>query len=175
VLLAKAANIFSILASYRCPCEILCRVVVDGELSSASCAASLRSLWVGDDFSPILGLVKVSSVLCSCSNFSTVRRDLSSSWYRATSCLFSSLSRSILSICFSIDSLLAYISCMGVQYGFVCGFSDYSMVSVVFLRAVADWGVIFAKGSVLGRLSCSSIRLFGDFDFLLGLSSHFDW
>jgi hypothetical protein len=60
------------------------------------------------------------------------------------------------------------MSYMGVRYGFVWGFSDCSMGSVVFLRAVADWGVIFVKGSVLGCFSWSSIRLFGDFDVLLG-------
>jgi hypothetical protein len=141
-----------------------------GELASESCAASLRqrSLWLGDESSPILGIVKVSSVLCSCSNLSTAQRDSLSSWYRSSSCLFSSLSRSILSIWFCIDFLLAYISCMGVQYGFVWGFSDCSMVSVAFLRAVADWGVIVVKGLVLGCLSCSSICLFGDFNVLLG-------
>jgi hypothetical protein len=59
---------------------------------------------------------------------------------------------------------------MGVcaQYGFVLGFYDFSMVSVIFLRAVADCGVMFVEGSFLGCLSCSSIRLFGDFDGLLG-------
>jgi hypothetical protein len=57
---------------------------------------------------------------------------------------------------------------MGVRNCFVWGFSDCSMVSVVFLRAVADWGVIFVKGSVLDCLSCYSIRLFGGFDVLLG-------
>jgi hypothetical protein len=141
VLSAKAANMFSIFALSRCLCEIFCRVVVDGELASESCASSLRSLWVGDDSSAILGRVKVSSVLCSCSNWSIVRKDSLSSWYRA--CPFSFLLRLILSIWLSIDSLLAYISCMGVRYGFACGFSDCFMVSVVLLRAVADWGVIF--------------------------------
>jgi hypothetical protein len=60
------------------------------------------------------------------------------------------------------------MSWMGVRYGFVWGFSYCSMVSVVLLRAVADWGVIFVEGSLLGCLYCSSIRLFGDFDVLLG-------
>jgi hypothetical protein len=59
---------------------------------------------------------------------------------------------------------------MGVcaRYGFVWGFSDCSMVSVVFLRAVAGCGVMFVEGSLLGCLSCSSICLFGDLDGLLG-------
>jgi hypothetical protein len=46
------------------------------------------------------------------------------------------------------------MACMGVRNCFVWGFSDCSMVSVVFLHAVADWGVIFVKGSVLDCLSC---------------------
>jgi hypothetical protein len=50
------------------------------------------------------------------------------------------------------------------RYDFVCGVSDCS-VSVVFLRAVAGYGVTFIEGSCL---SCSSMRLFGDFDGLLG-------
>jgi hypothetical protein len=50
------------------------------------------------------------------------------------------------------------------RYGFVWGFSD-CYVSVVFLRAVAGCGVMFVEGSCL---SCSSIRLFGDFDGVLG-------
>jgi hypothetical protein len=163
VLLAKAENIFCIFALSRFLREILCLVDVDGELASESCAASLQSLLSGDDSSPILGLVKVSSVLCSCSNFSIVRRDLSSFWYRASSCLFSSFSRLSLSICFAIESRFMNMACTGVRNCFVWGFSDFSMVSVVFLRAVADWGVIFFKGSVLDCLSCC-----GGFDVLLG-------
>jgi hypothetical protein len=50
------------------------------------------------------------------------------------------------------------------RYDFVWGFSECS-VSVVFLRAVAGCGVMFIEGSFL---SCSSMRLFGDFDGLLG-------
>jgi hypothetical protein len=53
---------------------------------------------------------------------------------------------------------------MCARYGFVCGFYD-CYVSVVFLRAVAGCGVMFIEGSCL---SCSSVRLFGDFDGLLG-------
>jgi hypothetical protein len=51
-----------------------------------------------------------------------------------------------------------------VPYDFVCGVSDCS-VSVVFLRVVAGCGVTFIEGSCL---SCSSVRLFGYFDGLLG-------
>jgi hypothetical protein len=169
VLSAKAANIFSIFALSRCLCEVLCLVAVDGELASESCAASLQSLLSGDDSSLILGLVKVSSVLVfPCSNLSTVQRDSSSFWYRASSCLFSSFSRSSLSIWFDIESWFTNMACMGVRNCFVWGFSDCSMVSVVFLRAVADWGVIFVKGSVFDYLSCSSIHLCGGFNVLLG-------
>jgi hypothetical protein len=50
------------------------------------------------------------------------------------------------------------------RYGFVWGFSACS-VYVVFLRDVAGCGVMFVEGSCL---SCSSMRLFGDFDGLLG-------
>jgi hypothetical protein len=121
VLLAKSTNIFFIFASSRCLCEVFCQVFVDGELASEStCATSLQSLLSGDDSSLILGLVKVSSVLVSpCSNLSTVRRDSSSSWYRASSCLFSSFSRSSLSRCFNIESLFTNMACMGVRNGFV--------------------------------------------------------
>jgi hypothetical protein len=51
-----------------------------------------------------------------------------------------------------------------VRYDFVPGVSDCS-VSVVYFRAVAGCGVTFIEGS------CSSsfyMRLFGDFDGLLG-------
>jgi hypothetical protein len=47
------------------------------------------------------------------------------------------------------------------RYDFVWGFSDCS-VSVVFLSAVAGCGVMFIEGS------CYSMRLFGDFNGLLG-------
>jgi hypothetical protein len=50
------------------------------------------------------------------------------------------------------------------QYDFVGGVSDCS-VSVVFLRVIAGCGVMCIEGSCL---SCSSMRLFGDFDGLLG-------
>jgi hypothetical protein len=50
------------------------------------------------------------------------------------------------------------------RYDFVCGVSECS-VSVVFLHAVAGCGVTFIERSCL---SCSSMRLFGDFDVLLG-------
>jgi hypothetical protein len=49
---------FFIFASSRCLCEVFCQVVVDGELASESCAASLQSLLLGDYSSLILGLVK---------------------------------------------------------------------------------------------------------------------
>jgi hypothetical protein len=105
MLLAKAAKFFCIFALSRCLCEVLCLVAVDGELASDSCAASLQSLLLGDDSSLILGLVKVSSVLVfPCSSLSTVRRDSSSFWYSASSCIFSSFSRSSLSIWFNIES-----------------------------------------------------------------------
>jgi hypothetical protein len=51
-----------------------------------------------------------------------------------------------------------------VRYDFVSGVSDCS-VSVVSLRAVAGCGVTFIEGSCS---SSSSMRLFGDFDGLLG-------
>jgi hypothetical protein len=51
-----------------------------------------------------------------------------------------------------------------VRYDFVCGVSDCS-VSGVFLRDVASCGVTFIEGYCV---SCSSMRLFGDFDGLLG-------
>jgi hypothetical protein len=52
-----------------------------------------------------------------------------------------------------------------VQYDFVSGVSDCS-VSVESLRAVIGYGVTFIEGSCS---SSSSMRLFGDFDGLLGL------
>jgi hypothetical protein len=51
-----------------------------------------------------------------------------------------------------------------VRYDFVSGVSDCS-VSVVSLRAFAGCGVMFIEGSCS---SSSSMRLFGDFDGLLG-------
>jgi hypothetical protein len=94
---------------------------VDGELASESaCAASLQSLLSGDNSSLILGLVKVSSVLVSpCSNLSTVRRDSSSSWYRASSFLFSYFSRSSLSKCVNVGLLFTNMACVGVRNVFV--------------------------------------------------------
>jgi hypothetical protein len=58
------------------------------------------------------------------------------------------------------------MSCIWVcaRYDFVCGVSD-CYVSVVFVRAVAGCGVTFIERSCF---SCSSMRLFGDFDGLLG-------
>jgi hypothetical protein len=56
------------------------------------------------------------------------------------------------------------LSWVFIRYDFISGVSD-CYVSVVSLRAVTGCGVTFIEGSCS---SSSSMRLFGDFDGLLG-------